>query len=414
MKKLIIFSGLLILCISIFAQNNPKKNSNKELNTEISSLQDLFPTNQAINLKNIDIEQILTLHPSNASNYKSRIFKEDGKGISKKIEALQTRLQKNKISNKEKEFLSDVIAKLSLENSKPVISQDYRPGYIETIERLMLSPEKIKKHYASKVKNTIKMQNPFEVLKSRIILLGENHVYRSPSVSMVKNIIAYNKTAKEEDKITHLLLEFDESVNFGYDFLKQNINIIQDEKELLNAAVVYAKEHYPNIATHEQLKHWIYLTYLILKESPEIYCYAYDSNGSVSTRNRIAVSFISSLASAQENKIVVIAGMGHIIKSNVDNSLALAYYNVKYSIPSILKQYIPEKEILSVTIVGGKPWREGEILFGASAKDEFLDYSDYIRFEATKASSKKFALKLDPNTDGFDYLLYFDETSSYQ
>ena len=140
--------------------------------------------------------------------------------------------------------------------------------------------------------------NPFllpDLQKARVILIGEDHTMHYPAEQLVEYLIAYNQSAPENERITHLFVEFSYQANIAMEFIRAHIKEVP-EKELLKQAVEYAhkqmgKKYIP--ATLREEVRWLRLGYRLLKEQPDVVFYAYDlPNPSIDVRNAAAKAFL--------------------------------------------------------------------------------------------------------------------------
>ncbi len=254
--------------------------------------------------------------------------------------------------------------------------------------------------------------NPFllpDLQKARVILIGEDHTMHYPAEQLVEYLIAYNQSAPENERITHLFVEFSYQANIAMEFIRAHIKELP-EKELLKQAVEYAhkqmgKKYIP--ATLREEVRWLRLGYRLLKEQPDVVFYAYDlPNPSIDVRNAAAKAFLRAGYEQPNTKMVFIGGALHVLRYNLNTPL--------FSDPSINAQNslantsgIPPQEVVSIFAVGGMPWKEDAQLYGSSSAQVDLYH---FAIEFYKNTPKNLAVKTPAKLFGFDYYFYFDVT----
>jgi len=257
--------------------------------------------------------------------------------------------------------------------------------------------------------------NPFtlpELRQAKVILLGENHMRAYPAQAMAENLAAFNKSAAQNEKITHLFLEFHVKSNVFADFIKQNINKTPEKEFLADLKNFVDKTDIKGATLREKMR-WAYIMYTVIKNDPSVQVFAYDAPGNVAQRNEIAASYIEAASKVPGSKIVFMTGAGHIIKSDVENSESLSRYDAGYSIAALAKNYYPENQIVSAYMIGGVEWTEDAALYGAAKTGltYAVDFSDYIMKNARNRTNSNFILKTDPQRDGFDFFFHFNQSA---
>ncbi len=336
-----------------------------------------------------------------AQSYKTRIFNDNGYGIPQ----LQT-------------WLTDYIANLPQEQ-RPIFEQarfnlaaPFEPRTRAPISSLTTQQTYLAWERLLQRNKAVSLQekNPFtlpELRSARLILLGEDHTHHYPAEQMVEQIISYNKTAPQGEKITHLFVEFSYQGNFAMDYLRAHRNDGLDEPTLFKQAITYSKEkmgsHYIPATLREQVR-WLRLGYRLLQENTEVQFYAYDRpSSSVLARNQTAWAFMDAVYKQPHTKAVFIGGALHMLRGNIPTAL-FRMISAAESLPNI--PTVPDKDIVTIFIAGGQQWTDDLPLYGGQQEEKEL-YDILLEYYQDKPGT--WALKTNPATFGFDYYFIFDQ-----
>ena len=251
--------------------------------------------------------------------------------------------------------------------------------------------------------------NPFawpEMQNARVILIGEDHTMHYPTEQLVEYMIAYNKSAPADKRITHLFVEFAYQANVAMEFIRAHIRELP-EKELLKQAVQYARKQlkgkYIPATLREEVR-WLRLGYRLLQENTDVVFYAYDiPSPSIKKRNAAAMAFLQAGYEQPGTKMVFIGGALHVLRENLNTPLlgdrAINAQNSLANTPGIA----PE-DIVSIIAVGGTPWANDNQLYGGSQVFDLY----HILLVQYKDKHQNLAFKTPAKQFGFDYYFYFD------
>ncbi len=257
--------------------------------------------------------------------------------------------------------------------------------------------------------------NPFalpQLQQAAFIFLGEEHTRDVPARSMIEALIAYNKTAPENQKITHVFVEFAYQLNEAMDFIRAHKGSMPKEA-LFEQARAYAEKQMGKLyipAGKHQMERWMELGYRLLEEAPEVTFFAYDVPGLFTQRNRTAFDYAMAIAEQPHARAVFITGAGHSLRSNVNADIGFAGFDAAYSIPNMLSSRVPAERIVSIFMTGG-PETDRELYgdpetYEAARKKSF---SSVFLDNAGADAKKSFVIKTDPEKYGFDYYFHFPD-----
>lgn len=257
--------------------------------------------------------------------------------------------------------------------------------------------------------------NPFalpQLQQAAFIFLGEEHTRDVPARSMIDALIAYNKTAPENQKITHVFVEFAYQLNEAMDFIRAHKGSMPKEA-LFEQARAYAEKQMGKLyipAGKHQMERWMELGYRLLEEAPEVTFFAYDVPGLFTQRNRTAFDYAMAIAEQPHARAVFITGAGHSLRSNVNADIGFAGLDAAYSIPNMLSSRVPAERIVSIFMTGG-PETDQELYgdpetYEAARKKSF---SSVFLDNAGADAKKSFVIKTDPEKYGFDYYFHFPD-----
>lgn len=257
--------------------------------------------------------------------------------------------------------------------------------------------------------------NPFalpQLQQAAFIFLGEEHTRDLPAQSMIDALIAYNKTAPENQKITHVFVEFAYQLNEAMDYVRAHKGSMPKEA-LFEQARAYAEKQMGKLyipAGKHQMERWMELGYRLLEEAPEVTFFAYDVPGLFTQRNRTAFDYAMAIAEQPHARAVFITGAGHSLRSNVNADIGFAGLDAAYSIPNMLSSRVPAERIVSIFMTGGT--ETDRELYGAPEAYEAArkkSFSSVFLDNAGEDAKKSFAIKTDPEKYGFDYYFHFPD-----
>lgn len=257
--------------------------------------------------------------------------------------------------------------------------------------------------------------NPFslpDLQKARVILIGEDHTMHYPAEQLVEYLIAYNKSAPQSQRITHLFVEFAYQTNVAMEFIRAHMGELP-EKELLKQAVQYARQQLKNkyiAASLREEVRWLRLGYRLLQGNMDVVFYAYDiPSSSIEQRNAAAMAFLQAGYQQPGTKMVVIGGALHILRENLNTPLfGDSEINAQNSLahtPGIAPQ-----DIVSILAVGGAMWKDDLSLYSGN---NTVDLYHLLLYEFQQ-QRQNLAFKTPAKKFGFDYYFYFDSTKKPQ
>lgn len=348
----------------------------------------------------------LLIAQSRPLSYKALMFNADGRSPGYNLETL-------------KQWLDDYITQLP-EQEQPIFEQA-RANLglsIKSRERRAseLSSDKTMKEWFGVIRRyrpqSLLETNPFmlpQLQEARIILIGEDHTYHYPAEQLTEQLIAYNKAAAQDQKITHLFVEFSYQANVAMQYIQTHWqDKDMDEHTLLKNAVTYSKEilgeHYIPATLREEVR-WLRLGYRLLQENSGVHFYAYDKpSRSIKARNDIARTFMQAVYQQPNTKAVFIGGALHMLRVNIPTPI-FGLVGAQDSLANIAT--IPEDQIVSIIAVGGKQWKEDTQLYGGEAGR--LELYDVLLF-FYREKKGNWAFKTDPSKFGFDYYFVYDQS----
>lgn len=257
--------------------------------------------------------------------------------------------------------------------------------------------------------------NPFslpDLQKARVILIGEDHTMHYPAEQLVEYLIAYNKSAPQSQRITHLFVEFAYQANIAMEFIRAHMGELP-EKELLKQAVQYARQQLKNkyiAASLREEVRWLRLGYRLLQENMDVVFYAYDiPSSAIEKRNAAAMAFLQAGYQQPGTKMVVIGGALHMLRENLNTPLlGDSEINAQNSLahtPGIAPQ-----DIVSILTVGGAMWKDDLARYsGNNAIDLY-----HLLLYKFQQQRQNLAFKTPAKKFGFDYYFYFDSTKKPQ
>ena len=257
--------------------------------------------------------------------------------------------------------------------------------------------------------------NPFslpDLQKARVILIGEDHTMHYPAEQLVEYLIAYNKSAPQSQRITHLFVEFAYQANIAMEFIRAHMGELP-EKELLKQAVQYARQQLKNkyiAASLREEVRWLRLGYRLLQENMDVVFYAYDiPSSAIEKRNAAAMAFLQAGYQQPGTKMVVIGGALHMLRENLNTPLlGDSEINAQNSLahtPGIAPQ-----DIVSILAVGGAMWKDDLARYsGNNAIDLY-----HLLLYKFQQQRQNLAFKTPAKKFGFDYYFYFDSTKKPQ
>ena len=257
--------------------------------------------------------------------------------------------------------------------------------------------------------------NPFawpEMQNARVILIGEDHTMHYPTEQLVEYMIAYNKSAPADKRITHLFVEFAYQANIAMEFIRAHMGELP-EKELLKQAVQYARQQLKNkyiAASLREEVRWLRLGYRLLQENMDVVFYAYDiPSSAIEKRNAAAMAFLQAGYQQPGTKMVVIGGALHMLRENLNTPLlGDSEINAQNSLahtPGIAPQ-----DIVSILAVGGAMWKDDLARYsGNNAIDLY-----HLLLYKFQQQRQNLAFKTPAKKFGFDYYFYFDSTKKPQ